>query len=256
MSHIPPPVQDLELRDRLGELLKGVLEKPDRAAHLYALHSVLRTAEVQGKPELPLDVLMEVVDRALREAGLRQSAQETIEALCNATLLERRESMTGARCVAVNEGLQHEIHAALARVEAYCRVQQQLPRRLGGPTDEVVGAVREAAFLFNEGLFFEVHEALEPVWMKQGGQVRECLQGLIQIAVAFHHLENRNHKGCLSLLKEGIEKLGGRGPVCFGLEICQFLEQAVVCAHSIECFGAEAITRFDRRMIPHMRLQE
>ena len=68
-----------------------------------------------------------------------------------------------------------------------------------------------AALLAERGLFFEVHELLEPRWMRAEGAERVALQGLIQVAVAFHHAENGNRDGAVSLLTEGLAKLGAAG---------------------------------------------
>jgi hypothetical protein len=68
-----------------------------------------------------------------------------------------------------------------------------------------------AAALADHGLFFEVHELLEPVWFRAPEPVRTALQGLIQIAVAFHHLENGNRDGARSLLVLGLVKVGEAG---------------------------------------------
>ena len=68
-----------------------------------------------------------------------------------------------------------------------------------------------AAALANHGLFFEVHELLEPVWFRAAEPDRTALQGLIQVAVAFHHVENGNLEGARSLLALGIAKLAGAG---------------------------------------------
>jgi hypothetical protein len=67
------------------------------------------------------------------------------------------------------------------------------------------------AALANHGLFFEVHELLEPAWFRAPEPVRTALQGLIQIAVAFHHLENGNREGGRSLLGLGLAKVGEAG---------------------------------------------
>jgi uncharacterized protein len=69
------------------------------------------------------------------------------------------------------------------------------------------------AALANHGLFFEVHELLEPVWFRAAEPQRTALQGLIQIAVAFHHLENGNREGARSLLALGVAKLAEAGSV-------------------------------------------
>ena len=68
-----------------------------------------------------------------------------------------------------------------------------------------------AAALANHGLFFEVHELLEPVWFRAAEPTRTALQGLIQVAVAFHHLENGNLEGARSLLILGVAKTAEAG---------------------------------------------
>jgi hypothetical protein len=68
-------------------------------------------------------------------------------------------------------------------------------------------AVRRAAALWRERLFFEVHEVLEVVWQKATDDTRQALQGVIQIAVAYHHLAHGNLRGARSLLGEGRRRL-------------------------------------------------
>ena len=70
-----------------------------------------------------------------------------------------------------------------------------------------------AAALANHGLFFEVHELLEPVWFRATEPARTALQGLIQIAVGFHHLENGNREGARSLLVLGLAKTADAGAI-------------------------------------------
>jgi hypothetical protein len=68
-------------------------------------------------------------------------------------------------------------------------------------------AQHRAAALWKEGLFFEVHEVLETEWQKASGDTRQALQGVIQIAVAFHHLAHGNRRGARTLLREGRRRL-------------------------------------------------
>jgi hypothetical protein len=77
--------------------------------------------------------------------------------------------------------------------------------------DELTVLLDRAAALAGQHLFFEVHELLEPAWFRAAEPVRTALQGLIQIAVAFHHLENRNQEGARSLLVEGVGKIAQVG---------------------------------------------
>jgi hypothetical protein len=65
----------------------------------------------------------------------------------------------------------------------------------------------EALHLFNQGEFFEAHEAWEDVWRVESGPDRRTLQGLIQIAVALHHHSTGNIVGARSLLRRGRQNL-------------------------------------------------
>jgi hypothetical protein len=64
-------------------------------------------------------------------------------------------------------------------------------------------AYRHGIDLFNQEKFFDAHEVLEDVWREAAEPERKFLQGLIQVAVAFHHHTRRNVVGCLSLLTRG-----------------------------------------------------
>ena len=256
MQGVPPPIRDLELRDRLNDLLGEALSKPGQAATLYALRTLLRLVGVQGRGEVACDVLVGAVENAFREVGLGVRAMEAIRDLFNCRLLQRTGNGGEQPWVGPSEELRRELSAVISRAEAYCRALETLSQREIRSAGEVERAMQQAAALFNEGLFFEVHEVLEAVWLKQEEQVRLLLQGLIQIAVGFHHLENKNLGGAVSLLREGLDKVKDYSPARFGLELDQFLQGAEGCARSIESLGRDAFDRFDRRMIPQMRLLE
>src|SRR4029453_12825344 len=80
-------------------------------------------------------------------------------------------------------------------------------RRGMRPDDPITRAVVQAVALWNERLFFEVHEVLEAVWQRETGDRRQALQGLIQVAVAYHHLAHGNPRGARTLLREGRVRL-------------------------------------------------
>jgi hypothetical protein len=107
-------------------------------------------------------------------------------------------------------------------------------RPLSPRESSLAQAFDEAALLFDAGFFFEVHELLEPWWIRTAGEEREVLQGLIQVAAGFHHLANGRVRGAVSLLDEGSLKLvgrtiGGRKVGALGLEarrVLQNIEQS------------------------------
>jgi hypothetical protein len=78
----------------------------------------------------------------------------------------------------------------------------------GAPLGEALDA---ASVLFDADLFFEVHEWLEPYWRDATGDLKEALQGMIQIAVGHQHLANDNVRGARALLTEGAARLRRAG---------------------------------------------
>lgn len=116
-----------------------------------------------------------------------------------------------------------------ARAERGWRALRDRPVAEGEPEREE--ALDVAATLFDAGLYFEVHELLEPHWFRAVGPEREALQGLIQIAVGFQHLVNGNRRGALALLHEGAAKTAaGRLP---GLPLADFTAAVRRCGAAI-----------------------
>jgi predicted metal-dependent hydrolase len=65
--------------------------------------------------------------------------------------------------------------------------------------------------LFNSGHFFDAHEVLEGLWRAASpdSASRLHLQGMVQLAVAFHHQSTGNVVGARSVLQRGMRNLVG-----------------------------------------------
>jgi hypothetical protein len=138
--------------------------------------------------------------------------------------------------------------------ERAARAARALAGRPLAPADPALPvALAEAAALFEAGLYFEVHEILEPHWLRAEGEEREALQGLIQIAVGFQHLANGNLDGARALLRDGATKLAGHGMHGRGLAgraTGAFAAEVARCLGEIIALGAEAPRRFDWSRVP------
>ena len=67
--------------------------------------------------------------------------------------------------------------------------------------------ITEGITLFNEKRFWEAHEAWESIWLENRGEERRFLQGLIQLAAAYHHVRRGTHRGAIRLFAAALEKL-------------------------------------------------
>lgn len=63
--------------------------------------------------------------------------------------------------------------------------------------------------LFNRAEFFEAHEVLEDIWRASPPENKKHLQGLVQVAVAFHHYSTGNRVGMRSVLERALKNLNG-----------------------------------------------
>jgi predicted metal-dependent hydrolase len=61
--------------------------------------------------------------------------------------------------------------------------------------------------LFNNAEFFDAHEVLEDIWRAAPPEHKKFLQGMVQIAVAFHHYSTGNRVGMRSVLERAIRNL-------------------------------------------------
>ena len=95
----------------------------------------------------------------------------------------------------------------------------------------------EGIIFFNCGRFFEAHEAWEDLWRQESGGRKLFYQGLVQAAVALHHLSKSNRVGAQAQLEKSISKLdqyasdeAGLDVVRLRRELRQVLERLEVAA--------------------------
>ncbi len=113
-----------------------------------------------------------------------------------------------------------------------------------GPDADVGRALEQAGALFDAGLYFEVHELLEPSWAAASGEQREALQGLIQIAVGYQHLANGNLAGARALLPEGVARL--RAGKIAGADTEPFARGVLATVSRLPAIDAASIPVFPR----------
>lgn len=116
---------------------------------------------------------------------------------------------------------------------------------------------------FNAQEFFEAHEVWEEIWLVEAEPEKTFLQGIIQIAAAFHHYCRANTDGTESLLAAGIVKLSRFPRNHRGLNIEELRSSAKHWARSVgkgekwtgRRFRSYAgATRISGRSVPGLRI--
>ena len=83
--------------------------------------------------------------------------------------------------------------------------------------------------LFNEGKFFECHEAWEQIWLKAKGVERPFWHAMIQVAAALHHVQRGNLKGARSVGSRAIAKLEAMPAQLMRLDIAKLRLSVAHC---------------------------
>lgn len=86
---------------------------------------------------------------------------------------------------------------------------------------------------FNAHEFFEAHEVWEEQWLGAPAGEKLLLQGLIQIAAAFHHYMRGNASGAKSLLSAGIAKIETAPENYRGIDVPALLDAARAWADAL-----------------------
>jgi len=100
------------------------------------------------------------------------------------------------------------------------------------PEGDRAGMARHVArgvALYNQGRYWEAHEALEVVWRQAVPPERALWQGLIQAAAAMLHRERGNRHGLLTQGAAAIQQLRGAVPAAFPVETARFVQELQRC---------------------------
>jgi predicted metal-dependent hydrolase len=98
---------------------------------------------------------------------------------------------------------------------------------------------------FNQRSFYECHDTLEALWMEAREPEKRFYQGILQIAVACHHLSNHNWRGAVILLGEGIYRLQGYTSEDYGVDMTKLVQQSTDLLGTLQTAGAEKVADFD-----------
>ena len=109
--------------------------------------------------------------------------------------------------------------------------------------------------LFNDGLYWESHETWEELWLELEDEPKLFVQGLIQVAAAYHKATVQlQPRGCVRLLTTALEKLDPAPPDFMGVETRRFLPAVRTTLAEAQRWLAGEVETFDRALLPRMAL--
>jgi predicted metal-dependent hydrolase len=116
------------------------------------------------------------------------------------------------------------------------------------PSGQVLLAIRQ----FNAHHWFECHETLEPLWMQAHGELRDCYQGIIQLAIALHHWRNGNYNGSQALLTSAADYLSQVSSPCQWIDVTGLIGQLQMVQQRLAQLGPDRMQQLDPALLPRI----
>ncbi len=102
--------------------------------------------------------------------------------------------------------------------------------------------------LYNQGEYFEAHEALEAAWRQDQTPGRELYQGVLQVGIAYLQIGRGNYIGALKMFLRARQWLDPLPDQCRGVEVEQLRQDAQRAQAALKALGRERINEFDRML--------
>jgi predicted metal-dependent hydrolase/ADP-ribose pyrophosphatase YjhB (NUDIX family) len=99
--------------------------------------------------------------------------------------------------------------------------------------------LRTGLDLIRKGEYFEAHESLEDAWRMAEPAEKDFFQGLVHVAVAWHHAGRGNRPGCERQLAKAARRLAPFAPMHRGVDVSRVLQSVEEAAHTVESGSLE-----------------
>lgn len=92
----------------------------------------------------------------------------------------------------------------------------------------------EGLDLIRRGRYFEAHESLEDAWRAADPDEKDFFQGLVHVAVAWHHAGRGNRPGCERQLEKAHRRLTQFAPEHRGVDVAAVLVEVAAAQAIVE----------------------
>ena len=94
--------------------------------------------------------------------------------------------------------------------------------------------LRDGLERIQRGEYFEAHESLEDAWRAAEPAEKDFFQGLVHVAVAWHHAGRGNRPGCERQLAKAKRRLEPFAPEHRGVDVAAVLQSVARAQRTVE----------------------
>lgn len=121
---------------------------------------------------------------------------------------------------------------------------------------EIPDLVLQGIDLFNQGHYFEAHEALETAWRAEPGHIRELYQGILQVGVACYHIQRGNYDGANRLLIRSLDRLTQFNSPVGNINLEKLIKDAQDLKGNVERYLANPMVRYEAPVFPQIEFTD
>ena len=115
---------------------------------------------------------------------------------------------------------------------------------------------RKGLELFNNGEYFEAHEALEDAWNAEDGDAKNLYRGILQTAVVYLHITRGNYNGAVKVYDRSLKWLKELPDICKGIHLSELKANVETVMMDIQKLGEERIAEFDMKLLQPIKWDE
>lgn len=106
--------------------------------------------------------------------------------------------------------------------------------------------------LFNQKNFFDAHEELELAWRDEHKPIRNLYQGILQIGVAYYHIQHRNFTGAKKMFIRAEKWLSPYSGIYKGINIGKLKKDAAKISRMLKNGELDGINTSDGALFPEI----
>jgi hypothetical protein len=127
-----------------------------------------------------------------------------------------------------------KLHTSLSSLIGHYTRMKDPNYILSACEDPFSSSAEQGLELLNQGKYYAAHEALEQAWIEGPGPRRKLYRALLQLSVAYYHLQRGNLAGARKLLLRMQQWLHPLPAVCCRIQVTELLLRVKALSHILE----------------------